>query len=295
MSAVDQQHGEKQQPKSPGDAAHWPPSWNTMPHGINVGRYIDPAFQQIEYKRLWTRVWQVAARVDEIPEINDYTTYEIGDQSVVVVRVDQTTIKAFHNVCPHRGTAFAQGCGTFANGRIICPFHGWRWDTAGKNHFVLEREEFRGGQLRDSDVALKEVKVAVWAGFVFISFDASPQPFDEFIAPVRQFVEDLAIADMHHYWWKSMTVSGNWKMAQEAFFEGYHVPATHPQLEKLGAEVIYGNRSAADTPFGHRNTAYDALQFGHGRFYVAQQGPVKGTVAAAGDPVEAMAVRLQLL
>src|SRR4051812_39955897 len=100
----------------------WPPSWNTMPHGISVGRYIDPEFQKLEYEKLWSKVWQIAARVDEIPEVNDHTVYEIGDQSVLLVRVDQNTIKAYHNVCPHRGTALADGSGTFKDGRIICPF-----------------------------------------------------------------------------------------------------------------------------------------------------------------------------
>src|SRR5438876_11392756 len=106
----------------------WPPSWNTQPHGISVGRYIDPAFARLEYERLWSRVWQAAARLDEIPETGDYTTYQIGDQSVVVVRVDSSTVKAYHNVCPHRGTALAQGSGRFPSCRIQCPFHGWRWE-----------------------------------------------------------------------------------------------------------------------------------------------------------------------
>ena len=154
----------------PGGGEDWPPSWNTMPHGISTGRYIDPDFARLEYEKLWSRVWQAAARLDEIPEVGDYTTYNIGDQSVFLVRVDESTVKAYHNFCPHRGTALAEGCGTFENSRIICPFHGWRWDLHGKNHFVLERQEFRDGQLRDSDVALKEVHAVVFAGFVFINF-----------------------------------------------------------------------------------------------------------------------------
>ena len=274
----------------------WPPSWNFQPHGINVGRYIDPAFQRLEYERLWSRVWQVAARLDEIPEAGDYTTYDIGDQSVVVVRVDQSTVKAYYNVCPHRGTALAQGSGRFGNCRIICPFHGWRWDLAGNNQFVLERQEFRGGQLRDSDVALKSLPVALFAGFVFINFDPNPEAFDEFIAPVRALIEGLAIGDMHHYWWKSLSIPANWKVAQEAFFEAFHVPATHPQLEKGGAEVISGKRE--DAEFTHRNVAYDVYPHGHGRFYGGKKTPMAGHVnnrAADRDPLEEMASRLKLL
>jgi phenylpropionate dioxygenase-like ring-hydroxylating dioxygenase large terminal subunit len=276
------------------EGAEWPPSWNSQPHGISVGRYIDPAFTRLEYERLWSRVWQAAARLDEIPETGDYTTYQIGDQSVVVVKVDASTVKAYHNVCPHRGTALAQGSGRFPSCRIQCPFHGWRWDLAGNNQFVLERQEFRNGQLRDSDIALRAVQVAVFAGFVFINFDPNAQPFDEFIAPVREVIEGLAIGDMHHYWWKSISVHANWKVAQEAFFEAFHVPATHPQLEKGGAEVIAGKRD--DAEFTHRYVNYEVFPQGHGRFYGGKKTPMAGHVnERQGDPLEEMAARLSLL
>jgi nitrite reductase/ring-hydroxylating ferredoxin subunit len=272
----------------------WPPTWNITPHGISTGRYIDPRFARLEYEKLWSRVWQAAARLDEIPETGDYTVYDIGDQAIVLVRVDASTIKAYHNACPHRGTALAQGSGHFPSNRIMCPFHGWRWNLAGQNQFVLERQEFCGGQLRDSDIALKEVKVAVFAGFVFINLDPNPQPFDEFIAPVRAVLEGLAIGDMHHYWWKSLSIPANWKVAQEAFFEAFHVPATHPQLEKGGAEVILGKRD--DAEFTHRNVMYEVYPDGHGRFYGGPKTPMAGHVnELKGDPLEAMAARLMLL
>ncbi len=276
--------------------SEWPPSWDTKPHGISVGRYIDPAFQKLEYEKLWSKVWQVAARVDEIPDVNDYTVYEIGDQAVLLVRIDRNTIKAYHNVCPHRGTALADRCGTFTEGRIICPFHGWRWDVRGKNQFVLERQEFRGGQLRDSDVALKELETVVFAGFVFLNFDAHPESFDDFIAPVRQLLEDLAIGEMRHYWWKSIPIPANWKVAQEAFFETYHVPATHPQLEKAAANFIFGDQSEGQVQFAHRNVEYDVYPRGHGSFYAGKKAVMAGNVQALNvDPVEAMAARLSLL
>lgn len=267
-----------------------------MPHGISVGRYIDPGFLRLEYDKLWTRTWQAAARLDEIPEAGDFTVYNIGDQSVLLVRADESTVKAYHNVCPHRGTALGDGCGKFENSQILCPFHGWRWNLHGENQFVLERQEFRGGQLQNSDVALKQVKVEVWAGFVFINFDRNAQPFEEFIAPVRDIVEGLAIKDMHHYWWKSIPVPANWKVAQEAFFEAFHVPMTHPQLEKGGAAVVRGQREEAE--FTHRYVAYETYPQGHGRFYGGKKTPMAGHVnkqQQQGDPLEDMAARLTLL
>ena len=180
------------------EGSQLPPSWQTLDHGIRVGRYIDPDFLELEFEKLWPHVWQIAARVDEIPEPNDFTTYEIGDQSVFLVRVDADTIKAYHNVCPHRGTALTEGSGTFEHGNIICPFHGWRWDTEGNNHYILIQNEFKGGELCHSDVALKELNCEVYAGFVFINFDKDCMPFDDFIAPIRQQLDDLNISEMRH-------------------------------------------------------------------------------------------------
>jgi phenylpropionate dioxygenase-like ring-hydroxylating dioxygenase large terminal subunit len=280
--------------------AAWPESWGLTPHSVRTGRYTDPEFARLEFEKLWSRVWQCAARLDEIPEPGNFTTYDIGDQSVIVVRVDAGTIKAYHNVCPHRGTALSPGgCGHFARNTIMCPFHGWRWNLAGKNQFVLERGEFKEGKLAEADVALREVKHAIFAGFVFISLAAQPQDFDEFIAPVRKIVEDLAIGDMHHYWWKSIPVPANWKVAQEAFYEGYHVPATHPQLEPQSAEVVSGKRPESEAAFMHHNIAYEAWPHGHGRFYGGKKTPMAGDVKrlAGGDadPVDVMAARMNLL
>jgi nitrite reductase/ring-hydroxylating ferredoxin subunit len=271
---------------------NWPDSWQVLTHGIRSGRYTDPKFAQLEYEKLWNRVWQVAARLDEIPEAGDYTTYDIGDQSVLIVRVDADTIKAYHNVCPHRGTALSPGgCGHFAGGKIICPFHGWRWDTRGRNEFVLERQEFR-----DSDVALREVKHVSFAGFIFINLDRNPEPFDDFIAPVRQLLENLAMSEMRNYWWKEIPVAANWKVAQEAFFEGYHVPATHPQLEVAAAEVVYKGRPESEVDYTHRYIEYNAYSHGHGRF-AGKKTPMQGQVRNdnSDDLVEGMAARLNLL
>ncbi len=279
-------------------APAWPDSWKVLEHGIRAGRYTDPAFAKLEYEQLWSKVWQAAARIDEIPEAGDYTTYDIGDQSVIITRVDADTIKAYHNVCPHRATALSPGgCGHFKNGKIICPFHGWRWNLQGQNEYVLERGEFRGGQLKDADVALREVHHVVFAGFIFINFDKNPQPFDAFIAPVRELIEGLAIGDMRHYWWKALPVQSNWKVAQEAFFEGYHVPATHPQLEPDSAHIVMeGTPNAeAEANFAHRNVMYENFPNGHGRFFAGKKTPMQGHVRMAGDPVEMMADRLNLL
>jgi nitrite reductase/ring-hydroxylating ferredoxin subunit len=273
----------------------WPASWLTLSHGIRTGRYTDPAFARLEHEKLWLHVWQMAARLDEIPQPGDHTVYDIGQQSVLLVRVDADTVKAYHNACPHRGTALAVCSGTFERERIICPFHGWRWNLDGQIQYVLERDNFRDGQLRDDDVALREVRLEIFAGFIFINFEKNPRPFADFIAPVAKLLEDLAIGEMHPIWWKSVPADANWKVAVEAFLEGYHVPATHPQLEVAAADFIYGDDVSADFSYAHDNHMYETFPHGHGRFYGGQSTPMAGKVTTPGDPIDAMAARLNLL
>jgi nitrite reductase/ring-hydroxylating ferredoxin subunit len=275
---------------------NWPDSWKTLEHGVRSGRYTDAEFTKLEHEKLWSRAWQMAARLDEVPNQGDFTVYEIGNESVMIVRVDADTVKAYHNFCPHRGTALAEEHGTFEKCRIICPFHGWRWDLEGNNQYVLERHQFRDGKLQNSDVALREVNFEIFAGYVFISFDKNPTPFAEFIAPVRQLIEDLAIGEMHHYWWKSVVAPCNWKVAVEAFLEGYHVPATHPQLEVPSAEFIFGDDVSGPTPaYAHLDHLYETFPKGHGRFLGGEKTPMAGHARTAGDPVDLMADRLNLL
>lgn len=274
----------------------WPKRWQTLGQGLGVGRYTDKEFAQLEFDKLWSRVWQVAARLEEIPQQGDYTTYQIGDQSVLLVRVDADTVKAYYNFCPHRGTALGDGCGHFDKGRIVCPFHGWRWDLSGNIQMVLGRQEFGGGKLQDQDVAMREVHSAVCGGFIFINLADEPQPFDEFIAPMRAFLDDFVLADMQHVWWKQATIPCNWKVAQEAFFEAYHVSATHPQLEKVGSEIVYGDRTDGEMMF--ENLTYTTTDNGHGYFYGGEKTPmaghVQGEVRNMDELIEAMAARMNL-
>ena len=78
---------------------------------IPRARYTNPEFAALEFDRLWSRVWQVACREEEIADVGDFCEYLIGDQSVLVVRSGPDTIRAFHNTCLHRGTRLADGAG----------------------------------------------------------------------------------------------------------------------------------------------------------------------------------------
>jgi phenylpropionate dioxygenase-like ring-hydroxylating dioxygenase large terminal subunit len=202
------------------------------PSRIPARRYCDRAFFEAEREHLWPHAWQMACRLEEIPEIGDYAEYTVLDQSILVVRhgAGPGGIKAFHNVCPHRATQIASGAGSFRSGQITCPFHGWRWTLDGSSSFVYAGRTFRPDCVIKSDLALRECLVDTWGGCVFINLDRSARPLRDALEPMPGLLDPLAIADMRVRWWKGVRLKANWKLAQEAFLEGFHVMQTHPQL-----------------------------------------------------------------
>jgi len=229
--------------------------WTTREDGIPVARYVDRDFAKLEAELFWPRVWQMACRLDQIPNPGDYTVYDILENSIMVVRVDDETVKAFHNVCPHRATMLARGSGRFQVEQIVCPFHGWKWSLKGENKFILNQEEFRGGCLKNEDVNLKEVHARIWAGFVYINMAKDPPPFEDVMAPISSLVDGVKLGEMKHHYHYQARVNCNWKVAQEAFMESYHVPQTHPQLTPGKPEDF--------TAIYH----YETFPYGHGLFH----------------------------
>ncbi len=200
------------------------------PDFVAAERYYDPAFAELERERLWPRVWQMGCRLEEIPSPGDFVEYTICDQSVLLVRVDGQSIRGYHNACRHRSTQLAKGTGAFPGGQIICPFHGWRWNLDGSNSFVYAPHAFDQNLLAPEEICLRRVRVDVWGGCVWLNLDPDAPPLLEALDPIPSLLDPLGVADMKVLWWKETVLPANWKMAQEAFMEGYHVPQTHPQL-----------------------------------------------------------------
>src|ERR1700754_3187968 len=125
----------------------------TNPERIPKERYYDEEFFKLEAELLWPRVWQMACRLEEIPEVGDWVEYRILDKSVIVIRT-RSGVKAFHNSCRHRGVQLASGHGNCEVQGFQCPFHGWRWNIDGENTFVFKPELFSDAQLDHADLNL---------------------------------------------------------------------------------------------------------------------------------------------
>lgn len=245
-------------------------------------RYYDRDFAALEREKLWLRTWQMACRLEEIPQPNDFVEYEICDQSVLLVRQRDMSVKAFHNACRHRATQLGKGAGRFAGGQIVCPFHGWRWDADGANSFVYGREGFAPECLRPEDIRLQECKVELWGGCAWINLDPDAGPLREALSPAAELLDAVGIGNWQVKWWKETVLHANWKMAQEAFMEGWHVPQTHPQLT-MGVpieDIPTGGTNYLVHPNGH--SGFQPVSAG-GRFATIDQMVARFGLLADGQ------------
>lgn len=189
--------------------------------------YFAKDFAELEAERLWPFVWQVACRLEEIPNVGDYVTYEIVDDSIIIVRAAEDRIQAYHNVCPHRARRLLSGCGNTR--QIACAFHGWRYGLDGRNIKVIDKADY-GGCLDPDDIRLSEVRCDQWGGFVFINMDANAEPLLDFLAPMTSYCEKFEFEKLRYRWYKTAVMPANWKTVLGFFNEFYHVQQAHPQL-----------------------------------------------------------------
>ncbi|WP_235892251.1 aromatic ring-hydroxylating oxygenase subunit alpha [Mycolicibacterium hodleri] len=225
--------------------------------------YFSPEYLRLEKDLLWPRVWQVACRVEEIPNTGDFVTYEVADESIIVSRLDSDTIVAYYNVCQHRGRKLTEGCGNAKN--FFCRFHGWRWDLDGSPREVVDRDDY-GAVLQDRDIRLKDVKCDTWGGFVFVTMEADPVPLREYLDPVPDIFDNYDFDQMRYRWSKTVVLPCNWKVALEAFNEGYHVQATHPQLLRYNDDWTvsesFGKHSMFTYPPDNRPLGFPSRRLG---------------------------------
>ena len=203
--------------------------------------YLDPDFARAEAERLWPKVWQLACRLEELPSVGSYVTYDILKDSIIVVRTSEDGVKAFHNVCPHRGNQLTQGCGRTR--QFVCSFHGWRYDLNGRAVQIVDEQDW-GDCLSTRTVGLDEVRTGVWGGWVFINMDPNCQPFEEFLEPMSSRCEKYEFEKLRFAWYRSTVVDANWKTTVEAFTEFYHVQTTHRQM------LVYTNDYSTSRAMG---------------------------------------------
>ncbi len=216
---------------------------------FSVERYTTKEWHDREVEHLWKKVWQMVCREEEIPEPGDHLRYDIAGMSFLIVRQLNGDIKAYPNACLHRGRMLKEFDGHASE--IRCAFHGFCWQLDGTLKDIPADWDFP--QIDQSDFSLPEIPVATWAGFVFINPDQNCDPFDDFIKDLKDQFERWDLGSLYIQAHCARVMPCNWKIAQEAFCEAYHVNGTHPQIMRSLGDVnsqvdVWDNCARVITP-----------------------------------------------
>jgi len=194
----------------------------------DMDMYHSREYLQKEWEHLWSKTWNMAGRVSDIAEPGDWFKFDIGPESFIVTRDQNQDIRAYYNVCHHRGSQIVwEDFGKTK--QFVCRFHSWAWGLDGELARITDEETFDSSLVCDRP-RLTEVKCETWGGFVFINLDDNAPPLTEYL---NNLVEDLSayrFEDMMVVADLSVTWPLNWKIALDAFMEGYHAHIRHPEL-----------------------------------------------------------------
>jgi glycine betaine monooxygenase A len=211
-------------------------------YSLEAPFYTSQEIYDLDLDVIFGRHWLFGATEAEIPDAGDYVTADVGPHSVIIVRDDDETVRAFRNVCRHRGSRLLdQACGSVGN--IVCPYHQWTYRTDGSLAFA----EAQPATFDRARFGLKPVHVRTVGGLVFLCLADEPPPdFAEFSELVEPYLVpyDLENAKVAHQ--NDVVEQGNWKLVMENNRECHHCDAAHPEL--LTAYFPFFEYSEADVP-----------------------------------------------
>lgn len=187
--------------------------------------YRSDAVHALELERIFAKEWLCPGLAADIPNPGDYITFSIGDQPVLTMRGRDGVVRSFSNVCLHRMMPLVEGRGSCGN-KLVCPYHAWTYDTEGKvigaGHMGGRDPAFDKKQYR-----LPELRTEIWEGWIYVTLNPEAPRVSDLLAPLLPVVERYGMAGyipvVHQdHLWKT-----NWKLLNENFMEGYHLPVAH--------------------------------------------------------------------
>ena len=218
-----------------------PNDWDRR--GLPGWAYHSDALLELEKEHVFRNHWQIAGHVSDVQEAGDYLTMDVVGERALIVRGKDGEVRAFHNICRHRGSrVVADNQGNCKNA-LVCPFHGWVYNLDGTLRGAARPRSFP--DLDKTEFGLVPLEVEVWNGLIFIRFRKGPQPsVAELMAPVAEELAHYKFAEMvpsYGIW--SQTTPVNWKSVRDVDNEGYHVAMAHPALQDLYGSTYF------DEPF----------------------------------------------
>lgn len=216
---------------------------------LDKERYISPLALAAEWERVWTRCWLFAGLESDVPDPGDYFVYELGRESIVVLRDESAVVRAFYNVCQHRGNRiFTHRSGSVR--QVACPYHGWRYGLDGRLAEIPDARLFCPA-VAEQEHSLKPVRVELWAGMVWVNMDSLAQPLADYLGPITANLAPYHFENMVLASHQTVALDANWKTVRDNFLEQYHVDFIHPQHASL---VDCSNSDNILWPLGHSAT-----------------------------------------
>ena len=218
-----------------------PNGWDRR--GLPGWTYHSPALLELEKEQVFRSHWQIVGHVSDVPEPGDYLTMDVVGERALVVRGKDGVVRAFHNMCRHRGSRVVADSQGNCKGALVCPFHGWVYNLDGTLRGAARPLTFP--ELDKVEFGLKPIDLEIWMGFVFVRFRQGPQPsVAELMRAVEQEISHYRIGEMVPSWgiW-TQTSQVNWKSVRDVDNEGYHVAMAHPALQDLYGATYF------DEPF----------------------------------------------
>jgi choline monooxygenase len=210
-----------------------PPTASPTSSGIALEPrlYTDPALLEAEQELIFERTWQLAGHVSALPRPGSYITAQAGTQPVLVIRDEHGGLRAYRNVCRHRGSRLLSGSGQ-CKAAIRCRYHGWTYKLDGTLIGVPEGLGF-GDKLDKRALGLMPARVEEMCGLVFVNLDDGATPLAELVGDLPQRLARYRIETLESFAPGGGTQPANWKVVADNYMEGYHIPIAHPGLMRM--------------------------------------------------------------
>jgi Rieske 2Fe-2S family protein len=192
--------------------------------------YRDAELAELEEERIFARSWQLVAHVSQLPKAGDYLTGTAGSQPVLVLRDDDGRLRAFRNVCRHRGSRLLSGSGQCGKA-IRCLYHGWTYRLDGELIGVPEGRSI--ADLDKTELGLFPARVETLCGLVFVNLDVNATPLAEQVPGLPERLRRYPIEELRPSGSWDGEQPANWKLVVDNYNEGYHIPIGHPGLMRL--------------------------------------------------------------
>ena len=234
-----------------------PKDWDRS--GLPGWAYFSQELFELECETLFKTHWQFVCHVNEAADIGAYVTFDVAGERALVIRGHDGILRAFHNLCRHRGSRIVPDARGVCNKAMVCPYHGWAYNLDGGLRGIANRDTFP--PMQADKWSLKPLEMEIWNGLVFIRFQAGPQPaVAEILARFDDEIAPYDLANMVPTDSNSMDdlLAVNWKSVRDVDNEGYHVRQAHPGLHQLYGDGYFDEPYANGTSrsVGTFNEAY---------------------------------------